>query len=100
MIKSTIAAALFSLSALLAVPAQATSLTIDGGSGWSGAAWHGSDGERRRHGSHHRRYQNKLSSDEVRMDLALLRLPSHPIPSTATAPFTRSALASAAKSTS
>ena len=69
MIKSTIAAALFSLSALLAVPAQATSLTIDGGSGWSGAAWHGSDGERRRHGSHHRRYQNKLSSDEVRMIL-------------------------------
>ena len=69
MIKSFVAAGLFSLSALMAVPAQATSLSIEGPPAWSGAAWQGADWERGRHWGHQLRYQDKLSSDDVRMIL-------------------------------
>jgi hypothetical protein len=66
MIKTTIVAALLSLSALTAIPAQAAEFTVAIGSEWGGSGWHGSGWERRGHWRQHRRHENKLSSDEVR----------------------------------
>ena len=61
--KTTIAAALISLTTLAAVPAQASDINIRIGFGSSGYGW--SDGHGHGHGQYYHRMR-RLSTDEVR----------------------------------
>lgn len=62
--KTTIAAALISLTTLAAVPAQASGIDIQIGFGGSGYGW--SDGYGHGYGHHRHHMRQRLSTDEVR----------------------------------
>jgi hypothetical protein len=62
--KTTIAAALISLTTLAALPAQASDISVDIGFGVPDYSWSGGHGHGHGHGQHHR--MHRLSTDEVR----------------------------------
>ncbi len=72
MIKTTIAAALLSLTTLAAMPAQAsgTGVQVDIGPGWSDNG-HGWDRDRRDHHRRHDRQGYRMSNDEIRSVLRM-----------------------------
>jgi|1185.fasta_scaffold623646_1 hypothetical protein len=62
--RTTIAAALISLTTLAAVPAQASHLNVEIGIGAPDHGWNGGHGHRYVHGDYHR--MHRLSTEEVR----------------------------------
>jgi hypothetical protein len=65
--KTTVAAALISLTTLAAVPAQASDITVQIGFGGPGYGWNVGHGHGNDYGyRHHRRMRDLLSPDEVR----------------------------------
>jgi hypothetical protein len=62
--KTTLAAALISLTTLAAVPAQASDIAVEIGIGAPDYSWSGGHGHGRGHGGYHR--MHRLSTEEVR----------------------------------